>query len=108
MNENANEIEAAPRQGRYVAGMKYLLTVGGLLVIIITLLAALWARERSWRLRAEASAVRWRHEYLQLRGALGKVVSDVPRAATVPARSDGAATTRPNRGDQGPDDGSTE
>jgi len=95
MNENANEVEAAPRQGRYVAGMKYLLTVGALLVMIIALLAALWARERSWRISAEASAVRWRHKYRQLRGALGEVLLDAPRAATAPAGPDGAPSSRP-------------
>jgi len=90
MNENAGETNAAAGRGRSAAGMRYLLTVGALLVIIIALLAALWARERSWRISAEAGAVHWQRKYRQLRGALDEVLLEVPRAATAPARPDAA------------------
>jgi len=63
-------------QGAPATSSGYLLVVGTLLVVIIALLAILWARERSGRMAAESTAAGWKYGYECLRGSLEQMLAD--------------------------------
>jgi len=77
LNERNEQIESvSQRSGKDV---KYLATVGVLLVVIIGLLALLWVQERRARMAAQHKAADWRQRYEQMQIVVEQIVlSDRP------------------------------
>lgn len=57
------------------SGAKSLMTVGILLVVIIALLAVLWARERAARITAHRDATAATAKYTRMQSALGEMLT---------------------------------
>ena len=76
---------------------RYLLLVGGLLLIISMSLGWLWLTERSRRIRAERSAVQMRRDLDQARDQL-KVLKSLPLNLPLPRASRPSTTAPAGRG----------
>ena len=71
-NHGDRELPETPAS-RPDANSAHMMYVGILLVLIIGLLAVLWARERRLRAAAEQNVVNLRHENQTLRRAMGAI-----------------------------------
>ena len=94
---------AVPSQPAAFSG-RYLVTVGGLLVLIIAMLAVLWMRERSRRVEAEAAVVQLKEKAAQLPLLLSMMTRSMPGPGSAPAAEEPSlAPIRPfQRQDQVP------
>jgi len=86
MTENPDQRPPAPR-----ADARQMLLVGGMLVLIIVLLAMLWVRERRARIAAQANVavLRQQLQTVQMLGGLGAWRAGMP--STLPLDEDGDA-----------------
>ncbi len=87
MNENRKETHPTPSP-QSAGGVKYLATVGVLLVIIIAMLAVLWVRERRGRIAAEVAAARAETALNGLKEILGGVLTATERGPARPVQRD--------------------
>ena len=75
---------ALPTQTVSFSG-RYLAMVGGLLILIIAMLAVLWVRERSRRVEAETTAAELKKENAKLQFILGMTFKGGAAPSTAPA-----------------------
>jgi len=71
---------AGPRDGWW----QYIVTVGVLMVLIIALLAALWARERAARLSAQRELAKALRQCRGMQSALGQIIAQNTAGRTQP------------------------
>jgi hypothetical protein len=90
VTENADQPPPSPQ-----ADARQMLLVGGMLVLIIVLLAMLWVRERRARIAAQANvvALRQRLQNVQMMGALGSLQPGMP--TTLPLGEDNIPASAP-------------